>query len=101
MSVEGTYKVTVKTPVGLQEGTLVLKVAGGALSGSLDNPKGRSEFTGGTVAGETVHFATKIRTPMGRLKAEVNGRVSDDTFTGEARLPLGTAQIAGTRVRPE
>jgi carbon-monoxide dehydrogenase large subunit len=97
MSVEGTYQVKVKTPVGEQEGTLTLAVEGQALSGSLTNPRGSSDFTGGEVNGNEVHFTTKIKTPMGRLKGQVTGKVNGDTFTGVARLPLGTAQIEGRR----
>jgi hypothetical protein len=98
MSVAGNYKVTVKTPVGPQEGMLTLRVDGDALSGTLNNPKGSSEFTGGTVNGNEVQFAAKIRTPLGRLKASVAGTVEGDRFVGTAKLPLGVAHIEGVRV---
>lgn len=97
MAIDGTYKVKVKTPVGEQEGALTLSTAGGTLSGRLDNPKGSTEFSGGTITGNAVAFATKIRTPMGRLKAQVNGTVEGDRFHGTAKLPLGTAEIEGIR----
>ena len=98
MSIQGQYNVTVKTPVGTQEGSLSLMVDGDDVSGVLTNPKGATEFTGGTVSGNEVAFETKIRTPMGRLKAQVSGRVEGRTFTGTAKLPLGVAHITGTRV---
>ncbi|MEJ2377899.1 MAG: hypothetical protein P8Y71_21740 [Pseudolabrys sp.] len=99
MSVAGSYKVTVKTPVGPQEGSLTLWMDGESLSGRLDNPKGSTEFTGGTVTGNEVAFATKIKTPLGRLKAQVAGTVDGDRFTGTAKLPLGVAQIDGVRAQ--
>ena len=98
MSIQGQYKVTVKTPVGMQEGSLTLVPDGESLSGVLTNPKGDSEFSGGTISGNEVAFDTKIRTPMGRLKAHVTGTVEGDTFTGDAKLPLGVAHIEGVRV---
>ncbi|MGD8319197.1 MAG: hypothetical protein PVJ02_02045 [Gemmatimonadota bacterium] len=98
MSIQGQYKVTVKTPVGTQEGSLSLAVAGDDLSGVLTNPKGATEFSGGTISGNEVAFQTKIRTPLGRLKAQVNGKVEGDTFVGTAKLPLGVAHIDGVRV---
>ncbi|MGD8896987.1 MAG: hypothetical protein PVJ73_13200 [Acidobacteriota bacterium] len=97
MSVEGTYQVKVTTPVGEQEGTLTLAVEGHSLCGSLTNPNGSSDFTGGEVKGNEVRFTTKIKTPMGRLKGRVSGRVDGDTFTGMAKLPLGSAQIEGRK----
>ncbi len=97
MAVAGHYKVTVKTPMGPQEGALTLKVDGNTLSGRLDNPKGSTDFSGGTVSGNAVHFVTKIRTPIGPLKADVSGEVDGDRFTGVAKLPLGSADIEGVR----
>ena len=101
MSIQGQYKVTVKTPVGMQEGSLTLVPDGESLSGVLTNPKGDSEFSGGTISGvidSLVVNLKKIRTPMGRLKAHVTGTVEGDTFTGDAKLPLGVAHIEGVRV---
>ena len=97
MAVAGSYKVTVKTPIGPQEGSLTLRVDGNSLSGALTNPTGASEFSGGTVSGTEVRFATKIKTPLGRLKAQVVGTVEGDRFEGTAKLPLGVARIEGIR----
>jgi hypothetical protein len=97
MTIAGTYRVTVTTPVGPQQGVLTLKVDGHALSGTLASPKGTTEFSGGTAAGDEVHFVAKIKTPIGRVKAQISGRVAGDRFTGQAKLPLGVAQIEGVR----
>jgi len=98
MTIDGTYKVTVKTPLGPQQGQLVLKTDGTSLSGVLQNPKGENAFEGGTVEGNTVCFVTRIRTPMGRLKAEITGEIAGNSFTGTAKLPLGNAEISATRL---
>ncbi len=98
MAIAGTYRVTVKTPVGPQQGVLTLEVDGDSVSGTLATAKGDSAFSGGTVSGKDVHFMAKIRTPLGRLKAEISGRVSGDLFSGTAKLPLGTGQIEGVRM---
>ena len=42
MSVDGTYKLTVNTPQGVQTPTLTLKEDAGALSGTLDGQAGKS-----------------------------------------------------------
>jgi hypothetical protein len=98
MSISGTYKVKVSTPVGPQEGSLTLMADGDTLSGALENAKGATEFNGGTVNGNEVQFATKIKTPLGRLKAQVNGKIEGDRFAGTAKLPLGVAKIEGVRM---
>lgn len=98
MSVPGTYKVTVKTPLGPQEAKLTFAVDGAALSGAIENVKGRSDFSGGTVSGNEVHFSARISTPIGRVHADISGRVDGDRFTATAKLPLGKAEIEGARM---
>ena len=88
---------TLDTPLGNQEGTLTLKADGAALSGTLSNNRGTSEFSDGTVSGDTVEFDTRIPTPIGRLKAHVTGRLTAERSTGDAKLPLGSAHIEGVR----
>ena len=98
MSVAGTYKIQVKTPVGLKEGKMILAVEGEALTGRLEYYAGKSDFKNGKVKGNTVEFTTTIKTPMGHLRAFVRGMVEGDSFSGVAKLPMGTAQIYGRRV---
>lgn len=98
MSVSGTFAMTLHTPIGEQQGRLVLIERDGALSGTVSNPKGSAEFTGGTVSGGHVEFQAKLPTPLGRVKASVSGDVDGDVFTGTAKIPLGKVGIEGVRV---
>jgi hypothetical protein len=98
MNIDGKYELTLETPMGKQEGAMTLETNGAALSGTLVNRRGSTEFSGGAVDGDEVSFDTKIPTPIGRLKAHVTGRVTDGRFVGDAKLPLGSAHIEGSRV---
>ncbi|MGD2046167.1 MAG: hypothetical protein PVJ80_09690 [Gemmatimonadota bacterium] len=97
MAIDGHYTLTLDTPLGEQSGELTLKTEGAGLSGSLANSAGTSEFSGGTIDRDEVAFDTRIPTPIGRLKAHVTGKVSGDHFTGDAKLPLGSAHMEGVR----
>lgn len=97
MSVDGTYNVTVKTPLGPQPGELVLKSDGSALGGTLKNRIGTFAIEDGSVTGNAVHFFAEIQTPLGKFRVEINGTVEGDTYTGTGKLPLGTVKVAGTR----
>lgn len=96
--VEGTYKIKVHTPMGVEDGTLKLIVENESLSGTITNSKGTTEFTDGTVKDNEVEFNSKIKTPMGRLKAHVTGKVANNSFEGVAKLPLGKAKIEGEKM---
>lgn len=97
MSVSGTYEITVQTPLGKQTGSLTLTVEESSLTGTLVNSNGSFDLTDGRVHGNEVQFTTKIKTPMGKLKAQISGKVEGDTFKGTANLPLGSAEIEGIR----
>lgn len=100
MPIDGHYNLTLETPVGAQQGKMTLHTQGETLSGTLENDRGRVEFEGGTVSSENaVAFATRIPTPIGKLKAHVTGKVEGDHFHGTAKLPLGSAKIDGYRVK--
>lgn len=99
MAVSGTYTLTIKTPMGSQDGEMTLRMEENILRGTLRNSAGSSDFTGDIVDGNKVQFNinTKIKTPLGRMKAQVSGTVEGNVFSGSAALPLGIAEIYGVR----
>ncbi|MCB2177470.1 MAG: hypothetical protein KQH57_16800 [Actinomycetales bacterium] len=98
MPTTGSYDLTVDTPFGAQHGRLDLDLTTDRLTGRLATASGTSELDDGSVDGDAFTFTTRLRTPMGRMKATVTGTVDGDTLTASARLPLGRAAIHGTRV---
>ena len=98
MSVAGTYQVQVRTPKGVQKGKLTLIVNGDLLKGTLEYSAGIAEITEGIVKGNSVVFKTNIRTPIGRFNASVKGVVQGNSFSGVAKLPIGTIPIDGIKL---
>ncbi|MBU1174863.1 MAG: hypothetical protein KKH72_05620 [Alphaproteobacteria bacterium] len=97
MSVDGTYDVTVKTPLGVQPGRLSLVSDGDALTGTLQNRLGTFEIEDGSVSGNQVHFFAPVKTPLGQFRIEITGEVAGDTYSGIGKLPLGTVRVEGRR----
>ena len=97
MSVAGTYNVRVMTPKGVLKGKIKLIVEGNILKGTLEGTTGIFAISNGKVKGNTFEFVTKVKTPLGRLTAFVTGVVDGNTFSGVAKLPIGSAKIDGTR----
>ncbi len=100
MAVDGTYKITTQTMMGPQEGTLMLKAEGNSLSGSMEIPTGKADFTGGTVNGNEYQFQVKVKTPLGDTNLDCKGTIDGDKLTGTASapFPIGTMKSEGTRV---
>ena len=62
MAVDGTYKVEVSMPEGTRSLLITLKTEGNSLSGSIDGPFGKHDFTGGSVHGNDIAW-TVVLTP--------------------------------------
>jgi len=99
MAIDGTWKLTVNTPMGAQESTLVLSSSGATLTGtqSAGSSEGRP-IDGGAVNGNNVTWKSSITRPMA-LTLEFNGTVNGDNMTGSVKLGMfGTQSFSGVRV---
>ena len=98
MAVDGTWKLTVNTPMGTQESTLVLSSSGATLTGTQAAASGESRpIDGGSVNGNAVSWKTSITKPMA-ITLEFNGSVAGDQMSGSVKLGMfGTQSFSGVR----
>lgn len=97
MSVDGTWEVTISTPMGEQKATVTLNSDGGKLSGKMDSALGSDTFEG-TVDGDKVAWEMDITNPM-PMTLKISATVSGDEVSGEVGLGMfGTAPMSGKRV---
>jgi hypothetical protein len=98
MSFDGTYQVTVKTPMGNQEGKLTIQTTGDGFSGSLETPSGASDFSGGRISGSRRQWQAETKTPMGAFDVSYSATIEGDTLSGTAATPLGEAPMEGKKI---
>jgi hypothetical protein len=85
--------------MGKRTSKVTLKAEGNALSGSMASDQGTQAFTGGTVDGDAVAWATEVSGPMGRMKLEYNGKVAGNEISGTVKLGnFGNAPFKGTKI---
>ena len=97
MAADGTWNVTMDTPMGAQQMTITFVSNGNELSGKLGSPQGEMEFTGGTIDGDNLAWTVAIEQPM-PMNIETTATIDGDNITGESKLgSFGTAKITGTR----
>jgi hypothetical protein len=98
MSADGTWKLAMKTPIGERKATLVLKDAGGALSGKMTNEEGNStDIFEGKASGNGVSFKAAVKSPM-PLTLEFSGSVDGDKIAGTVNASgVGSWPFSGTR----
>ena len=96
MSADGTWKVTINSPMGVQQGTLNVKTAGGSFTGSFEGQMGKQDISG-TVDGDKLSWKTNITSPM-PLELTFNITVSGDSLSGAVQAgAFGSSPVSGVR----
>jgi hypothetical protein len=98
MAVDGTWKLTVNSPMGAQEGMLELTTSGNRLTGTQSAATGESQpIQDGTIDGNAIRWKASITRPV-PLSLEFSGTVSGDTLQGSVKLGMfGSASFTGVR----
>ena len=97
MSADGSWNITLATPMGPQQMTGTFTTAGDVLTGKVESPMGSEDITG-TASGETIKWSMSVTKPM-PLTLDFDATVDGDTMTGTCKLGMfGNAGLAGTRV---
>ena len=97
MSADGTWNVTLNTPMGAQAGTLELATDGNTLTGTMSGPQGSMELENGTADGDSLSWMVNMTQPM-PVAIEATATIDGDEISGEAKLgAFGTATFSGSR----
>lgn len=98
VTIDGIYKVEMDSPMGKMPATLTMQVNGSAVSGSMESQMGKSEFSGGSVEGDTAAWTVEINSPMGPVSLAITVTVTGDDITGEVDTGMmGKMPISGKR----
>jgi hypothetical protein len=97
MSVDGTWNVTMNTPMGARPATLKLKSSGSTLEGKMESAQGSQDIAEGKVEGNKVSWAVNMTSPM-QMKLGFSATVEGDKISGDVDLgAFGKARFEGTR----
>jgi hypothetical protein len=97
MSADGTWNLTMQTPMGERRSTLTLSTAGGTLTGSQEAEGNTTDISDGSVSGNDVSWKVAITNPM-PLTLTFSGSVSGNTLNGTADTGMfGSFPFEGTR----
>jgi len=97
MSVDGTWNLVVKSPMGDQPSTLTLKADGGTLTGTASAQGNTNDIANGKVDGDNVSWSNSITTPF-PMTLEFSGAVVGDTLNGSVKAgSFGSFPFTGAR----
>jgi hypothetical protein len=98
MTIDGTYSITIHTPMGDQEAKLTLKTDGENLTGTSESAMtGVSEIEAGKVKGNELTWTENVKTPVGPLTLNMMATVDGDKISGQANSPFGPLSLEGSR----
>jgi hypothetical protein len=98
MAIDGTYHITLHTPMGDQEAKLTLKTDGDAVTGTSESAMtGVSEIEDGKINGNELTWTENVKTPMGSLTLNMTVTVNGDKISGQANSPFGPLPLEGSR----
>ena len=96
MSADGTWKTTINSPMGVQEGTLTITTSGATFTGSMQTAQGAQEISG-KVDGDTLTWGSKLTQPF-PIDLEFTVKVSGDNMEGSVKAgSFGSSPLKGVR----
>ena len=96
MSADGTWKTTINSPMGAQQGTLTVVTSGDTFTGKMDGAAGAQDVSG-KIDGDTLTWSASITTPF-PMTLEANVKVEGDTMNGTVKAgSFGSFPLTGTR----
>lgn len=97
MSVDGTWNITINSPMGAQQSTLNLKTEGGKLTGTQSAQGNTIDIFDGSVDGANVAWSSKVTTPM-PMTLEFKGTVDGTAIKGNVKAgAFGSFPFSGAR----
>ena len=96
MSVDGAWKTTINSPMGVQEGELDIASSGDTFTGKMNGRMGEQEISG-KVDGDTLTWSASITSPF-PMTLEFTVTVSGDSKSGSVKAgAFGSSPLSGVR----
>jgi hypothetical protein len=97
MAVDGTWELTMQTPMGERTSTLVVTSAGGTLTGTQTAEGNSAPIADGVASGNAVGWTVAVTNPM-PLTLTFNGTVDGDKMAGDMNISgFGSWPYSGSR----
>lgn len=97
MSADGTWKLTMQTPLGDRKATLTLASAGGTLTGKLTGEEGNAtDIYEGKLDGKSASWKADIKSPM-PLTLTFTSTVDGNSISGNVSAVVGSWPFSGTK----
>ena len=95
--ITGKYEVSLKTPMGLKKGELILNEEDSIITGNLVVMGKENEINPGKSDGENFTFSGKLKTAMGVVPYTCEASISGEEISGTVKTKKGDMALTGHR----
>ena len=97
MAIDGSWNVTMQSPMGAREAKADFTTAGSDLSGTFSGAAGSAPLSG-TVDGNNAKWAATVQSPMGQMELKFDCTVEGDSLSGTVAFgAFGSGAVTGSR----
>lgn len=96
--VSGTYRIEIKTSIGLEKAILTMKIVDKKLQGFIKSDNVYSEFINGIVKKNTFEFNGRIKKILLNIEYSVIGKVEERTLTAKINTKYGVFYASGVKI---
>jgi hypothetical protein len=97
MALDGTWNLTMNSPMGARPVTAKFTTDGATIGGEFEGPQGSAPVTG-TLNGNDAAFAATVAGPMGQLELKFTGTVDGDSISGNVQFgAFGSGTFSGNK----
>jgi hypothetical protein len=96
-AVVGSWNLTIETPVGTQQSTLVVTGTADLLEGKIVSEQGEAPVRDVVFDGSKLAFGLTIDAQGQQMELTFEGTVDGDSLSGAFQSPFGPAPVTGTR----
>ena len=93
----GEWVLSIDTPRGVQNPTLVVEANGNGYSGVYNSMRGPIPIESISFDGESFAFPLVITVPIGEIEVNYRGSIDGDAMRGSVQNPRGEVGFTGTR----
>lgn len=98
MAIDGTWNITMNTPMGSRDVTLKLDTSAGSLAGEVAIAQGAQTLSNTSVDGDSAKWDVEMSGPMGALTLSYAANFDGDSVSGTVQFGgFGSGDFSGTR----
>jgi len=94
----GTFSITIGTPIGSQKGVVTFVDESGKLSGSIRAMGNTNLFKNGKMVGNSFEFSGILDIGLFKFTYTAKGTIVENALKGVATTNSGSFQMSGTRI---